>query len=153
MISVPEAALLPKYPRPVRRAKSSSRDGGKPRGYVRNGRSSITPQISQCPVVESFPCDLGSATPCAAVGLTPGASPGMGRHLPKPSRSRFGSRSPPTARATFPSVSDPTRSEEHTSELQSLAYLVCRLLLEKKKKNKKHKRDKKCLRNYSSIDH
>src|SRR2546425_9287898 len=27
----------------------------------------------------------------------------------------------------------PLRSEEHTSELQSLAYLVCRLLLEKKK--------------------
>src|SRR2546425_4493628 len=31
-----------------------------------------------------------------------------------------------------------TRSEEHTSELQSLAYLVCRLLLEKKKKKKIH---------------
>src|SRR2546425_4250482 len=31
------------------------------------------------------------------------------------------------------------RSEEHTSELQSLAYLVCRLLLEKKKKNKNSK--------------
>src|SRR5205823_13221175 len=31
------------------------------------------------------------------------------------------------------------RSEEHTSELQSLAYLVCRLLLEKKKKKKKTK--------------
>src|SRR2546425_2671039 len=30
------------------------------------------------------------------------------------------------------------RSEEHTSELQSLAYLVCRLLLEKKKKKCKH---------------
>src|SRR2546425_3120263 len=29
----------------------------------------------------------------------------------------------------------PARSEEHTSELQSLAYLVCRLLLEKKKKS------------------
>src|SRR5205823_9978060 len=29
------------------------------------------------------------------------------------------------------------RSEEHTSELQSLAYLVCRLLLEKKKKKMK----------------
>src|SRR2546425_7621670 len=29
---------------------------------------------------------------------------------------------------------DAERSEEHTSELQSLAYLVCRLLLEKKKK-------------------
>src|SRR2546425_8805537 len=30
------------------------------------------------------------------------------------------------------------RSEEHTSELQSLAYLVCRLLLEKKKKTTKY---------------
>src|SRR5256714_11795551 len=31
------------------------------------------------------------------------------------------------------------RSEEHTSELQSLAYLVCRLLLEKKKKTKNYR--------------
>src|SRR2546425_6971717 len=30
-----------------------------------------------------------------------------------------------------------SRSEEHTSELQSLAYLVCRLLLEKKKRAEK----------------
>src|SRR5262245_65371671 len=30
----------------------------------------------------------------------------------------------------------PVRSEEHTSELQSLRHLVCRLLLEKKKKQK-----------------
>src|SRR2546425_9652060 len=30
------------------------------------------------------------------------------------------------------------RSEEHTSELQSLAYLVCRLLLEKKKTTKEN---------------
>src|SRR2546425_5747200 len=38
-------------------------------------------------------------------------------------------------------VSDSARrSEEHTSELQSLAYLVCRLLLEKKKKI--HRRDR-----------
>src|SRR5687767_15452825 len=34
--------------------------------------------------------------------------------------------------ATF-GLTEPNRSEEHTSELQSLAYLVCRLLLEKKK--------------------
>src|SRR2546425_8156513 len=35
---------------------------------------------------------------------------------------------------THPGLGDPSeRSEEHTSELQSLAYLVCRLLLEKKK--------------------
>src|SRR2546425_5960179 len=31
-----------------------------------------------------------------------------------------------------------SRSEEHTSELQSLAYLVCRLLLEKKKHPSEH---------------
>src|SRR2546425_1433351 len=36
---------------------------------------------------------------------------------------------PPAPRAPGPDG----RSEEHTSELQSLAYLVCRLLLEKKK--------------------
>src|SRR2546423_2870287 len=32
------------------------------------------------------------------------------------------------------------RSEEHTSELQSLAYLVCRLLLEKKNKERRQQR-------------
>src|SRR3712207_8289815 len=32
----------------------------------------------------------------------------------------------------------PARSEEHTSELQSRQYLVCRLLLEKKKKQYRH---------------
>src|SRR6266545_8176213 len=44
-----------------------------------------------------------------------------------------------------------SRSEEHTSELQSLAYLVCRLLLEKKKKNYKlflcKKKNKKITKN------
>src|SRR5437899_10242787 len=35
---------------------------------------------------------------------------------------------------TFPSTATNLRSEEHTSELQSLRHLVCRLLLEKKKK-------------------
>src|SRR5258706_7876008 len=36
--------------------------------------------------------------------------------------------------STQPADPAPTRSEEHTSELQSLTNLVCRLLLEKKKK-------------------
>src|SRR2546425_3705873 len=38
--------------------------------------------------------------------------------------------------ALLASYTNSTRSEEHTSELQSLAYLVCRLLLEKKKKRR-----------------
>src|SRR2546425_8357689 len=41
----------------------------------------------------------------------------------------------PTA-GVDPAGSREIRSEEHTSELQSLAYLVCRLLLEKKKNKK-----------------
>src|SRR2546425_4461064 len=43
-------------------------------------------------------------------------------------RSSFFPRRPPGCKSAKSS-----RSEEHTSELQSLAYLVCRLLLEKKK--------------------
>src|SRR2546427_3370264 len=37
-----------------------------------------------------------------------------------------------------------SRSEEHTSELQSQSNLVCRLLLEKKKKNKYKKKEIDC---------
>src|SRR5438876_10213289 len=50
------------------------------------------------------------------------------------SRAREGCRAPapppPSWRPSFPR----SRSEEHTSELQSPVHLVCRLLLEKKKK-------------------
>src|SRR5207244_12132260 len=46
-------------------------------------------------------------------------------------RFRFDRRSPPAAR---PQRGPALRSEEHTSELQSPDHLVCRLLLEKKKK-------------------
>src|SRR5687767_15378962 len=49
-----------------------------------------------------------------------------------PAREKSGP-SPPA-----PRVKSSSRSEEHTSELQSLAYLVCRLLLEKKKTHNTH---------------
>src|SRR2546422_7859204 len=39
------------------------------------------------------------------------------------------------ARMTKPTIAKKSRSEEHTSELQSRLHLVCRLLLEKKKKH------------------
>src|SRR3712207_8660470 len=39
----------------------------------------------------------------------------------------------PSSLAAAPSTSSKVRSEEHTSELQSRQYIVCRLLLEKKK--------------------
>src|SRR5437899_8659250 len=44
------------------------------------------------------------------------------------------------------------RSEEHTSELQSLRHLVCRLLLEKKKKKNKIQKNKKT-KIYSEVQH
>src|SRR2546425_2696999 len=44
---------------------------------------------------------------------------------------------PSTAASACTATLTMLRSEEHTSELQSLAYLVCRLLLEKKKKTKR----------------
>src|SRR5262245_65144631 len=51
--------------------------------------------------------------------------------------SNVSSTSSPSAKIG-PQTSRATRSEEHTSELQSLRHLVCRLLLEKKKKKKKN---------------
>src|SRR2546425_9433863 len=73
---------------------------------------------------EIYTLSLHDALPICA------GEPGSGRSGPQygrpPDRRRW--RSP----AGAPSES---RSEEHTSELQSLAYLVCRLLLEKKKRN------------------
>src|SRR3712207_9006090 len=45
-----------------------------------------------------------------------------------------GIRVPGPWQAQFDDLRDYSRSEEHTSELQSRQYLVCRLLLEKKKK-------------------
>src|SRR5205823_14803344 len=53
----------------------------------------------------------------------------VGRQLPHQHPQQRG-----LARAVRSDEPDAIRSEEHTSELQSLAYLVCRLLLEKKKK-------------------
>src|SRR2546425_3176753 len=52
------------------------------------------------------------------------------RSIPSP-RAALGTRAPGTG-PVRPAASHQVRSEEHTSELQSLAYLVCRLLLEKK---------------------
>src|SRR5690242_21714131 len=50
-------------------------------------------------------------------------------------KSRASPQEYPPSQLAFPS-----RSEEHTSELQSHVNLVCRLLLEKKKKKKKKKK-------------
>src|SRR5687767_15491157 len=48
----------------------------------------------------------------------------------------------PVRASTSASTTHAVRSEEHTSELQSLAYLVCRLLLEKKNNKLKKAKNK-----------
>src|SRR3712207_6871718 len=59
---------------------------------------------------------------------------GRGPSAPRGSVSQAAIRSPPKPEK-LTSRTATVRSEEHTSELQSRQYLVCRLLLEKKKKS------------------
>src|SRR6267154_6135326 len=61
--------------------------------------------------------------------LSSNSSPGSQKH--STNLTRTSQRCSRTSRQCLPSL---TRSEEHTSELQSPVHLVCRLLLEKKKK-------------------
>src|SRR5437762_3504841 len=56
-------------------------------------------------------------------------------------------------RGVIINVARGSRSEEHTSELQSPMYLVCRLLLEKKKTNTTHKVAYKNIRFVTSVPH
>src|SRR3712207_7134488 len=63
-----------------------------------------------------------------------GRHAGLHRLSRTTSDSRYGWLSAGVSRCVARTRSAATRSEEHTSELQSRQYLVCRLLLEKKKK-------------------
>src|SRR2546423_10110980 len=81
------------------------------------------------------PTSLPAPTRAASVASSTPSSP-TARTLRGRSRTPSGSACCATA-ASGTATSSPlaARSEEHTSELQSLAYLVCRLLLEKKNNN------------------
>src|SRR2546430_16116834 len=57
---------------------------------------------------------------------------------PRGSAHPLGNRTTDRSERCASASSSEARSEEHTSELQSQSNLVCRLLLEKKKKNNKH---------------
>src|SRR2546430_17441566 len=54
---------------------------------------------------------------------------------PCSARGEWPKKPPSRCSSTSPKRASTSRSEEHTSELQSQSNLVCRLLLEKKKKN------------------
>src|SRR3712207_8304532 len=80
---------------------------------------------------EIYTLSLHDALPISATG-SPSSS--RRRSFRRPSRSSR-SRTRRPGSWTGSSRSRTRRSEEHTSELQSRQYLVCRLLLEKKKKH------------------
>src|SRR2546425_6366365 len=72
--------------------------------------------------------------PQFAVTALAGSDRSQGRPYAEACAWRLSGEMPAAARGLVVREPEPPlRSEEHTSELQSLAYLVCRLLLEKKK--------------------
>src|SRR2546430_4076421 len=76
-----------------------------------------------------------------ARGGRPGAVPRQGRRAQPGGDGRDAQVRPLDAAETPEGAAE--RSEEHTSELQSQSNLVCRLLLEKKKKKNKNTKDKR----------
>src|SRR5262245_65026965 len=92
------------------------------------------------PALHSFPTRRSSDLQTHACKC-PSRRPAMPAHLPRADR-RYAAARRRRATIATPAVlahrarREPARrrSEEHTSELQSLRHLVCRLLLEKKKK-------------------
>src|SRR5438067_1706471 len=66
------------------------------------------PISSQWPSVVSLPFERSISRPATAGAPAIGGQPSSGSTLPRPSASRFGRSRPPTAFATFPSVSEPS---------------------------------------------
>src|SRR2546425_4949683 len=98
-------------------------------------------QLSSSGIVDLHSRSSRSRThaPCSAMSVS-GSSPNhcsnSCRRRPLTSTTWFAESAPSPFRIPASGHGTPGRSEEHTSELQSLAYLVCRLLLEKK--NNRH---------------
>src|SRR3712207_7631761 len=96
--------------------------------------------FNETATTEIYPLSLHDALPiwprappprAARDGRPPGGPPPAGRAAPQGTRRTACGRRGGTAAAPAPAPG--RRSEEHTSELQSRQYLVCRLLLVKKK--------------------
>ena len=88
-MTVPEATQFPKVPRPIFRSNSEISSFGNPLGYVWNGRSIITPAISQCPQVVSLAKVTSAERPKAAFGASVCGKRAFWM-LPSPSEIRLG---------------------------------------------------------------
>src|SRR5688572_29227565 len=129
--------MPPTKPRSIGCSPPASRSPARAAGpscRLRNHLTAINPTTSTIPV--------GVATAC---GRRTVRRQSASRCRPARSHSTTGcrdcrQRTLPAIRVTSSSAAA-TRSEEHTSELQSQSNLVCRLLLEKKKRKRKKHRD------------
>src|SRR5438093_9704243 len=96
---------------------------------------------SQCVWLKRMLAPMGTrAVSASPSGRAPVPQSKM-KTCPAPVRTSTHAVLPPKRTVRGPGVG--RRSEEHTSELQSLTNLVCRLLLEKKKNTEKHKEQTK----------
>src|SRR5262249_62152217 len=98
----------------------------------------LTPSFffNDTPTTEISPLSLHDALPilCPPLPPPPGPlPPGVSQRLPPGPEPVTDVKPLPPPAPPPPGPPGPARSEEHTSELQSLTNLVCRLLLEKKK--------------------
>src|SRR2546421_11383642 len=91
------------------------------------------PEIYPLPLHDALPISRRSRCASASRGY-PSASASSSRGLGRDARRRKKTTRPTSRRRGSRPPSRARRSEEHTSELQSRSDLVCRLLLEKKKK-------------------
>src|SRR3712207_8594390 len=82
---------------------------------------------------EIYTLSLHDALPISAAAWSRAASSSSHRSRSAPTAAARPTPSPSTRAPPTSSSRAAARSEEHTSELQSRQYLVCRLLLEKKK--------------------
>src|SRR2546430_10528850 len=87
------------------------------------------PRSTLFPYTTLFRSPLTSSAPSSRRSIRSG-------HDPLPPDERSERTTAPSGGGLWPSERRASRSEEHTSELQSQSNLVCRLLLEKKKKTR-----------------
>src|SRR5207253_11201401 len=99
-----------------------------------------TPQTYPLSLHDALPISAGTPdTRCASAASASRCASPQSRDWSSASWTRSVAERSTARRAAHTANTNGNRSEEHTSELQSRGHLVCRLLLEKKKKTKQIK--------------
>src|SRR2546425_4324026 len=128
IVLIPRIVRMPIFTREILRAVAS---GPEQTPQVRRESSLQAPVAAPPTAQQPAPAQATPPAAPAATSPSPSAVPAAGTE--QAARIRFEPQSLTVKAGQAVTLGVVVRSEEHTSELQSLAYLVCRLLLEKKK--------------------